>query len=269
MPFAKEFDDTYKLGIKEACEDAGAYCERVDEQIFTERILDKIYNQIAKADIIISDMSNRNPNVLYETGYAHALNKQVIHLTHKVEDIPFDLTHFPHIVYESSNISTLKREITKRVTWLLEIPHNSIDKVDFNLKLLINDKNLSGNPVIPVSSDLFELKIQIHNQTNHVHRLSRWRFRLLTPLSAEYVVNDNKFLERLECIKTEGGALFSLEDIKQDILPDEWQQHNYSAVFTFPDTATPKDFDCALKVYSDIGPKDYPFVIRFEPFEFE
>jgi hypothetical protein len=46
MPFAKEYNDTYKLGIKEACEDAGAYCERVDEQIFTERILDRVYNTL-------------------------------------------------------------------------------------------------------------------------------------------------------------------------------------------------------------------------------
>jgi len=105
MPFTKEYNDIYKLGIKEACEDAGAYCERVDEQIFTERILDRIYNQISKADIIISDMSNRNPNVFYETGYAHAIDKQVIHLIQKVEDIPFDLKHFPHVIYDSNNIS--------------------------------------------------------------------------------------------------------------------------------------------------------------------
>ena len=73
MPFDDEFRDIYEVGIKPACEKAGAYAERVDEQIFTESILDRIYNQISKADLIISDMTGRNPNVFYETGYAHAL----------------------------------------------------------------------------------------------------------------------------------------------------------------------------------------------------
>jgi len=108
MPFQKEFNDVYGLGIKQACKDSGAYCERVDEQQFEESILERIYNQIAKADIIISDMTGKNPNVFYETGYAHALNKKVILLTQKAEDIPFDLKHYPHIVYEGEIVELKK-----------------------------------------------------------------------------------------------------------------------------------------------------------------
>src|SRR4051812_35028355 len=100
MPFSPEFDDIYNYGIKESCKNADAYCERVDEQIYHERILDRIYNQIAKADLIIADMTGRNPNVFYEVGYAHALNKPTILLTQNLEDIPFDLKHFPHIIYD-------------------------------------------------------------------------------------------------------------------------------------------------------------------------
>ena len=63
MPFLSQFDDIYKFGIKGASEDAGAYCERVDEQMFVEGILDRIFNQISKADVIIADMTGRNANV--------------------------------------------------------------------------------------------------------------------------------------------------------------------------------------------------------------
>ncbi|MCW5852783.1 MAG: hypothetical protein KIT87_22115 [Anaerolineae bacterium] len=100
MPFRDDFDDIYHAGIKQACKDVGAYCERVDEQTYEGTITQRIYNQIAKADIIVSDMTGRNPNVFYETGYAHALNKRVILLTQKADDIPFDLKDYPHIVYE-------------------------------------------------------------------------------------------------------------------------------------------------------------------------
>jgi len=34
MPFDDEFNDIYDLGIKETCNDVGAYCDRVDKQLF-------------------------------------------------------------------------------------------------------------------------------------------------------------------------------------------------------------------------------------------
>src|SRR5438034_46889 len=125
MPFSEEFTDVYEVGIKAACKDADAYCERVDQQIFTESILDRVYDQIAKADIIVADMTSRNPNVFYETGYAHALNKQVILLTQNASDIPFDLKHYPHIVYEGK-IALLKTMLESRVRWCLDNPRWSI-----------------------------------------------------------------------------------------------------------------------------------------------
>jgi tetratricopeptide (TPR) repeat protein len=118
MPFIGEFDDIYKFGIKGAAEDAGAYAERVDEQIFTEGILERIFNQISKADIIVADMTGRNPNVFYEVGYAHALGKIVLLLTQNADDIPFDLKHKPHTIY-SGKIDVLRKELTKKLIWAI------------------------------------------------------------------------------------------------------------------------------------------------------
>ncbi|APZ47112.1 hypothetical protein BW723_12825 [Polaribacter reichenbachii] len=116
MPFDSTFDDIYNFGIKQTANKCGFYCERVDEQIFEGSILTRIYNQIEKADIIIADLSNKNPNVFYETGYAHALNKNVILLTQKTEDIPFDLKHYPHIIYKN-NIGTLSESLELKLNW--------------------------------------------------------------------------------------------------------------------------------------------------------
>lgn len=107
MPFSKDFNNYYTYGIKESCKDAGAHCERVDEQTYNETILERIYNQINKADLIIADMTGKNPNVFYEVGYAHALNKPTVLLTQDAKDIPFDLQSYPHIVY-NKDIDVLK-----------------------------------------------------------------------------------------------------------------------------------------------------------------
>jgi hypothetical protein len=69
MPFDAAFDDAYKLGIKDTAEQLGIRAERVDEQIFhKENILERVYSQIDAADLIIADLTGRNPNVFYETG---------------------------------------------------------------------------------------------------------------------------------------------------------------------------------------------------------
>lgn len=119
MPFSSEFDDVYQLGIKAAAQEAGAYAERVDEQIYAESMSARIYNQIAKADVIVADMSLRNPNVFYEVGYAHALGKLTILLTRSSEDIPFDLKDHYHIVYGTS-IVTLREQLVPRLRWALD-----------------------------------------------------------------------------------------------------------------------------------------------------
>lgn len=118
MPFEPTFNDIYKFGIKGAVDEVGAYAERVDEQNFTEGILDRIFNQISKADVIVADMTGRNPNVFYEVGYAHALGKITLLLTQNTDDIPFDLKHRPHTVYEGK-IETLRKELEPKLRWAI------------------------------------------------------------------------------------------------------------------------------------------------------
>jgi hypothetical protein len=150
MPFSDEFSDIYELGIKTACQSAGAYCERVDEQIFVGNILDRIYNQISKADLIVADMTGRSPNVFYEVGYAHALNKMVILLTKDANDIPFDLKHYPHIVY-SGKIQYLIAELRDRVRWCIENPTRNSVVIDLEIDFVVNDVSIVDNPVVPVN----------------------------------------------------------------------------------------------------------------------
>lgn len=119
MPFSEEFNDVYQLGIKAACDSVGVYCERVDETHVLGPVYDKITNAITKADIVISDLSNSNPNVYYETGFAHALSKITIHLCQDIHEIPFDLHGFQHIVY-SGRIVELKERLEEKLLWAIE-----------------------------------------------------------------------------------------------------------------------------------------------------
>ena len=169
MPFSHKFDDIYNLGIKSACLESDVYCERVDEQIFEENIIERVYNQISKADIIISDMTDKNPNVFYETGYAHALGKSVILLTQNSTDIPFDLKQYPHIVYE--NITNLKTNLKRRIKWSLENSEKSFSSPEMGLLFYIGDTLLTENNEIlynqPKNNN--DIRIFVNNPTDKVY----------------------------------------------------------------------------------------------------
>jgi nucleoside 2-deoxyribosyltransferase len=114
MPFDQEFDDLYRFGIKEPASELGILAERVDEQIFSEGILDRIYRQIELADIVIAEMTGQNANVFYEVGYAHGKGKLCILSTAAAGDIPFDLKHRRHIVHGNS-IKTLRNQLIEEL----------------------------------------------------------------------------------------------------------------------------------------------------------
>ena len=117
MPFSSDFRDIYNLGIKQTATELGVVAERVDEQNFSETMLDRIYRQIDTCDFVIADMSGQNPNVFYEVGYAHAKNKLCALITRDANDIPFDLKHHVHIIYDGS-VSDLKSKLEPKLEWL-------------------------------------------------------------------------------------------------------------------------------------------------------
>lgn len=162
MPFSDDFQDIYKLGIKAVAFEKGVIAERVDEQFYTESILERIYRQIDTADFIIADMTGRNPNVFYEVGYAHAKGKVCTLITKTADDIPFDLKHHRHLIYNGS-ITDLNRLLSEEIDWIkasLELQKTKTFEINVrpqNEILKKYDTRDTGN---------FDLLIDIHNHSN-------------------------------------------------------------------------------------------------------
>lgn len=112
MPFDEELYDTYLFGIKETLNNLGFNCFRIDEKIFNDSIIEKIRESLMTSDYLIADLTNSNPNVFYEVGYAHALGKNVILLANSTSDLKFDLQHMRTILYEGK-INKLRNELEK------------------------------------------------------------------------------------------------------------------------------------------------------------
>lgn len=113
MPFASEFEDVWKGGIRRAAEDHGFHPVRVDEINRSSNITDDIIDAIQECHLTIVDVTGNNPNVMFELGFALAEKKPHIIISQSTEFLPFDIRNIRTIEYSNtwSGIEELRRRI--------------------------------------------------------------------------------------------------------------------------------------------------------------
>jgi hypothetical protein len=100
MPFSSHLTPVFTDHIRSVCNQLNIKCLRADDIFSNSAIIEDIWCSINKARVIIADLTSKNPNVFYEIGIAHTIGKSVILITQDIGDIPFDLRHLRHIIYQ-------------------------------------------------------------------------------------------------------------------------------------------------------------------------
>lgn len=118
MPFSDTYDPLYD-SIKRSIENAGYECIRLDEEIFTTSIVDKIFAEIQDCRFFIFVATGRNPNVFYEAGFALALGKEVITLVDDLQELPFDVKARNTIIY-NNDFALLEEKLNSVLVRLTE-----------------------------------------------------------------------------------------------------------------------------------------------------
>jgi hypothetical protein len=139
MPFAPELKPVFEtIWAVIETEPWNFVCRPADAFFAGGHILADILQGIREAEIVIADLSDRNPNVFYELGIAHMVKNagEVLLLTQSMASIPFDLQGFRCIQYNSSEEGTRKlkedlaralKEITSPVYRFVIKPRASIE----------------------------------------------------------------------------------------------------------------------------------------------
>ena len=99
MPFAPAFDDIYERFLRPTLAESGFDVKRADDIMNQRNILRDVIDWIVACDLIIADLTGANPNVFYEIGVAHAMNKPVILITQDRDNVPFDLRQYRILEY--------------------------------------------------------------------------------------------------------------------------------------------------------------------------
>ena len=100
MPFAEEMDDVFHYGIQGAVNAAGFLCERADLSTFTGDVMEWVKTRISGATLVVADLSNANPNVYLEVGYAWGCGRPTVLLIRDAAQLKFDVKGQRCLVYK-------------------------------------------------------------------------------------------------------------------------------------------------------------------------
>lgn len=106
MPFSQtkscteaEWTEVFEDVIKPAVTQAGLGYECFRATVRRGAIIDQIVEHIDKADAVVADLTDRNPNVFYELGVRHSLRAGCILITQRIADVPSDLRAYGVLEY--------------------------------------------------------------------------------------------------------------------------------------------------------------------------
>jgi hypothetical protein len=123
MPFDARYNRVYDALIAPACRRAGFKPERADNTGASERITDHILRQLLESEIVLGDLSSRNPNVLYELGVRHACGGSTVLVQAAGTERIFDIQDIHTVDYDSRlGPKSIERDI-ERVSTQIRSTH--------------------------------------------------------------------------------------------------------------------------------------------------
>ena len=155
MPFEAEYFEIYKM-LEQQFEKDFSF-SRAAAEANQPNILKNDIQSIYDSDIVIANLTGLNPNVFYELGVAHTLNKEVIIITEDISTLPFDLKSDRAIEYSTHFV---------KFTEL-------IDELKKHLKRVIENTLEFSNPVIEalVIKKAEEVKALFHKEATIVQKV--------------------------------------------------------------------------------------------------
>ncbi|MGQ0801359.1 MAG: hypothetical protein ACT4NL_14775 [Pseudomarimonas sp.] len=84
--------DAIQQAMREAAASIGLACYRTDDIHLSTSILERVLRGIESATVVVADLTDSRPNCYYELGYADALKRPVVLVSHAAEVPGFDVT---------------------------------------------------------------------------------------------------------------------------------------------------------------------------------
>ena len=181
--------------IKPVVKESGYKAVRADEISEPGIITSQIIQHLIDDDLVIADLTGRNPNVYYELAVRHVVKKPIVQIIQAGESIPFDVagTRTIHVDHcDLNSVANCKGELLKQILAVEKDP----SRVDTPVSVAIDLEFLrkSENPLEKSSAEIISMLQDIrsmvgdftsgHRQSKVDKRMLEEIFRLFERLAA-------------------------------------------------------------------------------------
>ncbi|GAB3946174.1 hypothetical protein GCM10028805_16240 [Spirosoma harenae] len=166
------FQRVYDYIIKPACLNAGFEPKRADDSKSAHLIMVDILQRILNADMVVCDLSARNPNVMYELGLRQAFDKPVTLIRDDVTTEPFDIQGIRYIEYDKELRIDLVEKAKASLKEAIEETYQNRDKDIFSLVHILGrsaakiDESKVDPNTLAILSEIRSLKDTINNTSS-------------------------------------------------------------------------------------------------------
>ncbi|HEY4960267.1 MAG TPA: hypothetical protein VFC15_11960 [Candidatus Limnocylindrales bacterium] len=128
MPFREPWSiSVFEEMIRPAVEAVRFQCVRGDAPPRVGDLTQNIWSAIARAGLVVAEVSVPNPNVFYEIGLTHALGKDCFILKQRDASVPADFGGSHYYEYELANLKAGRESLQRELgAWATE---NSVEGV--------------------------------------------------------------------------------------------------------------------------------------------
>ncbi len=159
-------DQVLKHIISTSVEPLGYTVIRADKISEPGIITTQIIEHIVDSDLVIADLTEKNPNVFYELAVRHAIRKPLVQLIRKGDIIPFDVAATRIIQFDLHNLDSVaaaKEEISSQVK-SLESGNNDVHNpisVSLDLKVLKESGNIEERSLADIVEAVSDLRLAL------------------------------------------------------------------------------------------------------------
>lgn len=160
----KRSDQVFHHVVQPVFKELGYQSERADQIAEPGLITSQVIQRVLTADMVVADLTGRNPNVFYELAVRHASRKPLVQVIKKGEQIPFDVAGMRTIqldLQDLDSVESVKADIRSQVA-VIEAGDGTIENpitVSIDLKGLRE----SGNPEKRSLADILEAVAEVKN----------------------------------------------------------------------------------------------------------
>jgi hypothetical protein len=221
MPFGGWLDDYYTSVYCPAIKAIELVPHRADDLFRPSTIVNDIWAYTKRAKVLLADLTNKNQNVFYELGLAHALAKPVILVAESMEDIPFDLRALRIILYDKNSPSwgqILRSKIESSLKEVLASPAEAVLPAFLDVRASGTKPTVSAEQKefieIKQELELLRREMRTREEIGRRTRLEPREARIMMRSMVQQGMPDDVIINRMEGLAPLGWARLTLAEIR-------------------------------------------------------